>query len=154
MWTQLLSWIQLFVTPWMVAVQAPLFLEFSRQEYGVGCHFLFWGIFLTQGSNPCLLHLLHWQADSSALRHLGSFLVLIPKGLLSLSLSSFSPGHVTVLYHSPWAMKWVLHVYLLSTCPASVVFAKRGPMGMKATCLLPVDPEGLGCCQTLHRGTV
>ena len=22
------------------------------------------GIFLTQGSNPCLLHLLHWQADS------------------------------------------------------------------------------------------
>ena len=31
---------------------------------GVGCHFLFQGIFLTQGSNPCLLCLLHWQADS------------------------------------------------------------------------------------------
>ena len=29
----------------------------------MGCHFLFQGIFLTQGSNPCLLHLLHWQAD-------------------------------------------------------------------------------------------
>ena len=28
---------------------------------GVGCHFLFPGIFLTQGLNP---HLLHWQADS------------------------------------------------------------------------------------------
>ena len=30
----------------------------------MGCHFLLQGIFLIQGSNPCLLHLLHWQADS------------------------------------------------------------------------------------------
>ena len=30
---------------------------------GVGCHFLLQGIFLTQGSNLHLLHLLHWQAD-------------------------------------------------------------------------------------------
>ena len=29
------------------------------------------GIFLTQGSNPGLLHLLHWQVDSSPLHHLG-----------------------------------------------------------------------------------
>ena len=28
---------------------------------GVGCHALLQGIFLTQGSNPCLLCLLHWQ---------------------------------------------------------------------------------------------
>ena len=27
-----------------------------------GCHFLLHGIFLTQASNLCLLHLLHWQA--------------------------------------------------------------------------------------------
>ena len=36
-----------------------------RQEYwntGVGCHFLLQRIFLDQGSNPCLLSLLHWQA--------------------------------------------------------------------------------------------
>ena len=31
---------------------------------GVGCHFLFQGIFSTQRLNPLLLHLLHWQADS------------------------------------------------------------------------------------------
>ena len=31
---------------------------------GVGCHALFQGIFLTQGSSPCLLCLLHWQVDS------------------------------------------------------------------------------------------
>ena len=30
----------------------------------VGCHFLLQGIFSTQGSNPCLLQLLHWQAES------------------------------------------------------------------------------------------
>ena len=31
---------------------------------GVGCHALLQGIFLTQRSNACLLHLLHWQACS------------------------------------------------------------------------------------------
>ena len=30
------------------------------------------GIFLTQGSNPGLLHLLHWQADSLPWSHLGN----------------------------------------------------------------------------------
>ena len=30
------------------------------------------GIFTTQGSDPRLLHLLHWQADSFPLSHLGS----------------------------------------------------------------------------------
>ena len=31
--------------------------EFLGKNTGVGCHFLFQGIFLTQGSNPCILHL-------------------------------------------------------------------------------------------------
>ena len=39
---------------------------------GVGCHFLLQGIFLTQESNLCLLHLLHWQMDSLPLCHLRS----------------------------------------------------------------------------------
>ena len=34
----------------------------------VGCHFLLQGIFLTQGSNLCLLH---WQVDSLPLSHQG-----------------------------------------------------------------------------------
>ena len=47
----LLSCAQLFAVPWTVACQAPMYMEFSRQEY---CsHFLFQGIFLTQGSNQC-----------------------------------------------------------------------------------------------------
>ena len=35
----------------------------------MGCHFLLWGIFLTQGSNLRLLHLLNWQADWMAVKH-------------------------------------------------------------------------------------
>ena len=31
---------------------------------GVGCYALLQGIFLTQGSNPCLLGLIYWQAGS------------------------------------------------------------------------------------------
>ena len=34
------------------------------QNTGVSCHALLQGIFSTQGSNPSLLHLLHWQASS------------------------------------------------------------------------------------------
>ena len=38
-----------------------------------GCHFLFQGILLTQGLNPCLLCLPHWQASSLYHQsHLGS----------------------------------------------------------------------------------
>ena len=64
-----LKCVQLFATPWTVACQAPLPWDFSGKNTRVGCHFLLQGIFLTQGSNPCLLH---WQADSLPLSHLGS----------------------------------------------------------------------------------
>ena len=47
-------------------------LEFSRQKYWNCLNFLLQGIFLTQGSNPHVLHLLHWQTDSLPLCHLGS----------------------------------------------------------------------------------
>ena len=45
---------------------------FPSKNTGVGCHFLLQGIFTTQGSNPCLLCLLYWQADSLPLCYLGS----------------------------------------------------------------------------------
>ena len=46
--------------------------NFPGKNTRVGCHFLLQGIFLTQGLNLYLLCLLHWQADSLPLRHLGS----------------------------------------------------------------------------------
>ena len=45
-----------FVTAGTVDCQAPLSMEFSRQEYWNGLPFPSPGIFLTQGSNPALLH--------------------------------------------------------------------------------------------------
>ena len=38
--------------------------NFPGKNIEVDCHFLIQGIFLTQGSKPHLLCLLHWQADS------------------------------------------------------------------------------------------
>ena len=64
----------LFVTPCMVDCQAPLSRGLSGKNTGVGCHFLHQGIFLTQGSNPHLLQLLHYQVDSLPLNNLGIFI--------------------------------------------------------------------------------
>ena len=40
MCTQSLSHVPLFVTPWTIVHQAPLFMEFSRQKYWNGLHFI------------------------------------------------------------------------------------------------------------------
>ena len=60
----LLSHVRLIATLWTAASQAPLSVGFSGKNTGMGCHALLQGIFLTQGSNSCLFHLLHWQASS------------------------------------------------------------------------------------------
>ena len=55
-------------TPWTVAHQDPLSMGQNSspgKNTRVGCHFLFQGIFLAQGSNLCLLHC---QAGSLPLR--------------------------------------------------------------------------------------
>ena len=46
--------------------------NFPGKNTGVACHALLQRIIPTQGSNLCLLRLLHWQADSLPLSHLGS----------------------------------------------------------------------------------
>ena len=55
-----------FWTPWTVATRLLCPWDFPGKTTGVGCHFLLWGIFLTQGSNsPFLL----WQVDSLPVSH-------------------------------------------------------------------------------------
>ena len=46
--------------------------DFPGKNNGVGCHFLGRGIFLTQGSNLHLSHLLQWHVNYLALYHLES----------------------------------------------------------------------------------
>ena len=59
------SCVQLFVTLWTVACQAPLSMGFSRQEYWSGLPYPPTGIFPTQGLNSSLLCLLRWLAGFS-----------------------------------------------------------------------------------------
>ena len=69
-----LSRVQLFATPWTVACTRLLrSWDFLGKSTGVGCHFLFQGIFPTQGLNPGVLHcrwiLYHLSHQGSRLNH-------------------------------------------------------------------------------------
>ena len=65
------SYVQLCMTPWTVAHQAPLSMGFIRQENWSGLPFPSPGVFPTQGLNLHLLRLLHWQAGSLPLARPG-----------------------------------------------------------------------------------
>ena len=77
------SRVQLSAIPWTAARQAPLSMEFFRQEYWNGLLFPTSGIFLTQGLNLCFLRLLYWQVGSLPLSYLGS-----PKWILGPLLTN------------------------------------------------------------------
>ena len=62
-------------TPWTVAPYAPLSVEFSRQEYWSGCHFLLQGIFPAQGLNLSIVCFLHCQQILYGLNHQGNQLL-------------------------------------------------------------------------------
>ena len=96
-----------------LACQFPLSMGFSRQEYWSE-HFCLQGILPTQGLNPHLLCLLHWQVASLPLHHLGAltrhhpdsiFLALhLPTPHPLLWLNSQAPSGGTGapdLYHLP-----------------------------------------------------
>ena len=74
---------------------------FHQLEIKMGCHFLLQVIFLTQGSNPHLLHLLHRQIGSLHQHHLGS-----PTEILRVCmLSRFSCVQLLVIL---WTMARLL----------------------------------------------
>ena len=75
---------------------------FPGKNTRVGCHFLLQGTFLTQGSNLCLLGLLHWQADSLPLHHLRahsctSWLLIKSNYLIKFNSILENPDHIQIL---------------------------------------------------------
>ena len=84
------SHIWLFATLRTVAHQVPLSIGFARQKYWSGFPALLQGIFPTQGSHPCLLHLLHQLPGSSPLAPPGK-----PQG-------------------SPTGSKWLLQSFVMA----------------------------------------
>ena len=119
--SQSLSCAQFFVIPWTVACQAPLSTGFSSKNSEADGLFLRQGMFLTQGSNMCLLHCLHWQTDALPLCHLGSFIRLTHQanGLANIydkfhpisgSISKqwhYTPGFIKCnsCFHDHWSLK-------------------------------------------------
>ena len=89
-----LSHIRLSATPWTVAHQAPLSMEFSHKNPGVGSHSFLQGIFPTQGLN---LGLLNCRQILYHLSHQGSP-AYSPYQFLNLSVSMSS---LTLLYPPP-----------------------------------------------------
>ena len=79
LWASSVTIVHDSVTPWTVARQAPLSMDSPGRNTGVGCYFLLQGVFLTQESN---LPLLHGQADSLPLSHLGSSFAWVANALL------------------------------------------------------------------------
>ena len=69
---KLLSRVQLLATHGLQPTRLLHPWDFPGKNTGMACHFLLQWIFLTQGSNPHFLCLLHWLVDSLLLRHLGS----------------------------------------------------------------------------------
>ena len=96
---------------------------FPGKNTGVGCHFLLQGIFPTQGLNPHLLCLLHWQADSLPLSHQGSLnceSVQFSCSVVSDSLQPHELQHARPPYPSPKSMSSELVMpsnHLILCCP-------------------------------------
>ena len=86
-----LSRVQLFATLWVQPTRLLCPWDFPDKNTGVGCHFLLQGIFPSQGWNLGLLHLLHWQADSLPLSHLGSLILRPISNKFPHSLPYFYP---------------------------------------------------------------
>ena len=85
---RVLSHVQLFTTPRTVAHQAPLSMEFSRQEYWSGLLFPFPGDLPDPGIEPYLLCLLRLQVESLPQSHLRSpsRCILVPKSIWTQNL--------------------------------------------------------------------
>ena len=85
----------LFVTPWTSVSGSSVQGDSAGKNTGVSSHVLLQGIFLTQGSNPHLLYLWHWQAGSLSL----------------------APPGTDISHWSQWSHRFIFYLSLLSLLP-------------------------------------
>ena len=113
-----------------VACQAPL----QARNISVGFHILLHGIFLTQRLN---LHLLHWQADSLPLSHLGSpsqrrsTVLMVVTALLRLPWSYSGKESTCQCSRSKFDL-WVGKIPWRSECQPTPVFLPGKSHGQKS----------------------
>ena len=120
----LLSCVWLFLTPWTVACQIHLSMEFYLKNPGMGCHFLLQAIFPTQGLDPNLLRLLHcrrilyhWATREApvvcycsltGLCSCQESLALPPNSLSAIVLSCWQC--LSISFQTPLILTWTLSV--------------------------------------------
>ena len=92
-----------------IACQAPLSMEFSRQNTGVGCHSLPQGIFLTQGLNPGLLRCRQILYQLSHLMGNFNFIWLSENKLLVRYINSIY--HLFLTQFTYLSDKTVFHIF-------------------------------------------
>ena len=84
--------------------------ESPGKNTGVGCCVLLQGIFLTQGLNPCLLCLLHWQVG---------FLPLVTPGK---PCSLYTCVIIWSVFVAPWRQRqWLVLFIFISSVPGLVL---------------------------------
>ena len=73
--------------------------DLSGRNTGVGCHFLLQGLFLSQGSNPHLWHLLPWQSSSLPLAPPGKPIHRAPSANYSFRLCILAGSALCPMSH-------------------------------------------------------
>ena len=85
-----LSHVQLFVTPWTVALRAPLSMGFPRQEYWSRLPFPTSGALPDQGIEPTFLVFPAWQANSLPLSHPRSWVLTVAREIFSSGMRTLA----------------------------------------------------------------
>ena len=124
---------------WHPACHASLFMEFYKQEYWNGLPCPPSGIFQTQGSNPCLLCLLHWQADSLPFRS-----DQISRSIVSDSLRPPESQHSRPPCPSPTPVSPLRLTFIESVMPSSHLTLCRHLL------LLPPIPPSISLFQWVN----
>ena len=118
----MLSHVQLFATPWMVALQAPLSIRFSRQEYWDGLSFLPLGdlpdsgIKLASFASPVLSRKIVYQV---------CHLEIDPRPCLSLSTFLLFPWIFTLILKNlilKFFFQFFLMIFILSSHNSICIF--------------------------------
>ena len=129
---------------------------------GVGCHFLLQGIFLAQGFNVCLLHFLHWQADSLPQHHLGSPTIsddmttnkLLKRGFYRITISTPNIASFSIYKDKQRKFNQLKCLYLVSALNPDLHHCKKLSQGPCVwTTIYQREVLGLNTCiQNLTKG--
>ena len=120
-----LSHVQPCATPWTIACRLFCPWNFPGKNTGVSCHFLLQRISQTQGWNPCLLCLLHWQAGPLPLVSPGKLLYINSSPLLSASCHQ---KYLLINLHPLGKVKNYLFLHLIilfSNNPSAILQRKK-----------------------------